>query len=58
MCTEDEEFYGHLALTNLHPEGYLNEAELADAVHRVAGGVPGYLLGSGRFCHYYLTCAT
>jgi hypothetical protein len=46
-------FTGQLALMNLHPEGYLDESELAKAVFRVSGGIPGYLLRSGRFYHFY-----
>lgn len=55
VWNEAAQFSGHLALMNLHPEGYLSEAELGDAVLRVAGGIPGYLLSSGRFYHYYGT---
>ncbi|RLU99417.1 hypothetical protein CTZ27_15955 [Streptomyces griseocarneus] len=50
---EDMGFFGHLALMNLHPEGFLSQEELGRAVLQVAGGIPGYLLNSGRFFHYY-----
>jgi hypothetical protein len=48
-----QNFAGHLALMNLHPEGYRGESDLAKAVLRVSGGIPGYLLKSGRFYHFY-----
>ncbi|HEU5155538.1 MAG TPA: hypothetical protein VFU43_00955 [Streptosporangiaceae bacterium] len=48
-----QKFSGHLALMNLHPEGYLDESELSKAVLRVSGGIPGYLLESGRYYHFY-----
>lgn len=44
---------GHLALMNLHPEGFRGAGELAEAVRLTAGGTPGYLLESGRYFHYY-----
>ncbi|MCC3771744.1 hypothetical protein [Streptomyces sp. UNOC14_S4] len=50
---EDMGLLGHLALMNLHPEGFLGREELGKAVLQVTGGIPGYLLTSGRFFHYY-----
>lgn len=46
-------FVGHIALMNLHPEGFLSRRELEDAIMRVTGNIPGYVLGSGRYFHYY-----
>lgn len=44
---------GHLALMNLHPDGFGNLAEVTEAVGAVVGGLPGYILDSGRYLHYY-----
>lgn len=44
---------GHLALMNLHPEGFRNVAELRKVVDQVANGMPGYLVSSGRYYHFY-----
>jgi hypothetical protein len=44
---------GHLALMNLHPEGFNDLDELVRAIHGVTNYLPGYLLGSGRYFHYY-----
>lgn len=53
ILDQDQRRYGHLALMNLHPDGFLSRQELESAVHRVAHRTPGYLLNSGRFFHYY-----
>lgn len=53
VLDRDRRFAGHLALMNLHPEGFSGPPELADAIRRVTGGMPGYLLDSGRFFHFY-----
>jgi hypothetical protein len=44
---------GHLALMNLHPVGFSDAEELWQAVQQVVGFMPGYLLSSGRYFHYY-----
>jgi hypothetical protein len=44
---------GHLALMNLHPVGFRDPEELRLAVQQVVGCMPGYLLSSGRYFHYY-----
>jgi hypothetical protein len=38
---------------NLHPDGFRDIGEVAEAVATVAEGTPGYLLDSGRYLHYY-----
>jgi hypothetical protein len=53
IWSRERRFVGHLALMNLHPEGFGSFTELADAVREVSGGHAGYLLYSGRFFHYY-----
>jgi len=46
-------FIGHLAIMNLHPDT-INDLDLLIAILReTTGGIPGYLLASGRFYHYY-----
>jgi hypothetical protein len=44
---------GHMALMNLHPEGFETIDELRHAVHEVTGHSSGYLIHSGRYFHYY-----
>jgi hypothetical protein len=44
---------GHLALMNLHPVGFASADELRQAIDRVTNGLPGYLVSSGRYFHYY-----
>jgi hypothetical protein len=44
---------GHLALMNLHPEGFDDVYEIRDTVRLVVAGRSGYLLSSGRYFHYY-----
>lgn len=46
-------FAGHLAVMNLHPDGFADVRELGAVVFRVAGGIPGYLLATGRYAHFY-----
>lgn len=47
------ELIGHLAIMNLHPEGLGDLTALAHAVTATTGGMPGYLLASGRYFHFY-----
>lgn len=49
------EHVGHLALMNLHPVEFSTTAQVRSAVDRVTDGMPGYLLSSGRYFHYYGT---
>jgi hypothetical protein len=44
---------GHLAIMNLHTEGFTSLADIGDAVAQVTDGMSGYLMTSGRFYHYY-----
>jgi hypothetical protein len=44
---------GHLGLMNLHPVGFRDPEELWRAVQQVVDYMPGYLLSSGRYFHYY-----
>jgi hypothetical protein len=44
---------GHMALMNLHPEGFVDVEELSAAMADITEHMPGYLLDSGRFFHYY-----
>lgn len=44
---------GHMALMNLHPEGFDGIDELVGAVRGITDNLPGYLLKSGRYFHYY-----
>jgi hypothetical protein len=44
---------GHLAIMNLHTEGFCSIEALAEAISQVTGGVSGYLLESGRYYHFY-----
>jgi len=44
---------GHIALMNLHPEGFSDLDELARGVSAVVHGRPGQLVRSGRYYHYY-----
>lgn len=47
------DFLGHIAFMNLHPEG-LNSIDLiAHVITEITNGLPGYLLSSGRYYHYY-----
>jgi hypothetical protein len=38
---------------NLHPEGLDGIESLVRAIREITDGVSGYLLGSGRYFHYY-----
>jgi hypothetical protein len=43
----------HLALMNLHPEEDLSYEDITRIVRLVTSRMPGYLLTSGRFYHFY-----
>jgi hypothetical protein len=47
------EHVGHLALMNLHPVGFRAVREMRAAIEQVTDGLPGYLLASGRYFHFY-----
>lgn len=46
-------FLGHLAIMNLHPEGFDDLDTLLGAIAEVTSGIPGYLVASGRYYHFY-----
>jgi hypothetical protein len=46
-------FIGHLAIMNLHTDAISDLDLLISVLRETTGGVPGYLLASGRFYHYY-----
>jgi hypothetical protein len=46
-------FIGHLAIMNLHTDAISDLDRLISVLRETTGGVPGYLLTSGRFYHYY-----
>jgi hypothetical protein len=50
---EDGRLAGHLALMNLHPEGFNDVTELREAIPLITNRLPGYLINSGRHYHYY-----
>lgn len=43
----------HLAMMNLHPENGLSYDDIVMIVEAVTDGMPGYLLESGRYYHFY-----
>lgn len=47
------EHIGHLALMNLHPVGFRSARDVREAIDEVTDGLPGYLLASGRYFHFY-----
>lgn len=46
-------FIGHLAIMNLHPDGLDGVDAVVAAVAATTEHIPGYLLSSGRYYHYY-----
>lgn len=43
----------HLAIMNLHPEGHISYDKLVKMIEIVTENMPGYLLESGRYYHFY-----
>jgi hypothetical protein len=46
-------YIGHLAIMNLHTEGFESLEALIDSIYHVTGGISGYLMDSGRYYHFY-----
>jgi len=53
LFDHDGNFVGHTALMNLHPEGFDDVDSIVRAIREITAGMPGYLLSSGRYYHYY-----
>lgn len=53
IWNKDGVHVGHLALMNLHPVGFRSVGQLRSAINLVTDGLPGYLLSSGRYFHFY-----
>jgi hypothetical protein len=53
LFNADSRPIGHLAIMNLHPEGFDDVDSLARAIEKVTDGMLGYLLNSGRYYHFY-----
>lgn len=43
----------HLAVMNLHPEDDLEFTDVVRLTNAITGNMPGYILGSGRYYHFY-----
>ena len=46
-------FIGHLAVMNLHTDAISDLDLLIRVLRETTGGIPGYLLATGRYYHYY-----
>src|SRR5215813_2568572 len=53
LFDRDGNLIGHTALMNLHPEGFDSIDSIVRAIREITDGIPGYLLCSGRYYHYY-----
>jgi len=51
--TFDHRTHKHLAMMNLHPEDSLTYNDVVNLVEAVTKYMPGYLLKSGRYYHFY-----
>lgn len=50
-CTDGT--HKHLAIMNLHPENVLDYKDIVKIVEAVTNRIPGYILKSGRYYHFY-----
>jgi len=49
----DDGRYRHIAMMNLHPERELTIDNVVTMLKKITGNMPGYLLRSGRYYHFY-----
>jgi hypothetical protein len=49
----NDNFIGHLAVMNLHTDAIEDLDLLIKVLRETTGRIPGYLLASGRYYHYY-----